>query len=251
MHVKLLYKYTKEKIDQNASKKEITMNKTYSTNKQRILSVLSLFVLSASTTVMAKVPQIADSWTGRYSDQKISLFFKQKGETVTGYSLLSGKRTNFKGKIVPQQSNYRLTLTEQGQGASVGKFVLDYKNNGSDMDGQWISSQAKVKPRFFRLNAQQCGYSDEIGYFPIASKKPLTDEYLQVPLGQLQHMRNEIYARHGYAFQSKEWARTFAGYEAYMPCYTNVDNKLSKVEKENIRRIKLVEPYAEDVDWGR
>jgi hypothetical protein len=37
----------------------------------------------------------------------------------------------------------------------------------------------------------------------------LKDADLQVPLGQLQYMRNEIYARHGYAFQNKKWATHF------------------------------------------
>jgi hypothetical protein len=78
----------------------------------------------------------------------------------------------------------------------------------------------------------------------------LKDADLQVPLGQLQYMRNEIYARHGYAFQNKN-GQSLSQYDWYMPCYTNVDTRLTQIEKENVKRIKMVEPYAKDIDWGR
>ena len=56
---------------------------------------------------------------------------------------------------------------------------------------------------------------------------------------------------YGYAFKTKEWANTFAMYDWYMPCYTNVEGRLSKIERENVKRIKMVEPYAQKMDWGR
>ena len=118
------------------------------------------------------------------------------------------------------------------------------------MEGSWQSSVNNVKPKFFSVAPQQCRYAKEDGEF-IASTRLLKDADLQAPLGQLQYMRNEIYARHGYAFSNKEWANTFSDMAWYMPCYTNVENRLSSIEKENIKRIKLVEPYAKDVEWGR
>lgn len=208
--------------------------------------------LAASSFAFAQVPQLAPSWTGIYNDeQKISLFFQQKGADLTGYSLLNGKQTNFKGNIKAVGSNYKITLNEVGQGAAVGQFVLNYKNNNADIEAQWLSSNNTVKPKFFNLDMQQCQYAKGEGEFPDTSARLLKDADLQVSLGQLQYMRNEIYARHGYAFQNKNWASTFSNYDWYMPCYTNVDSKLSQIEKENVKRIKLVEPYAKNVEWGR
>jgi hypothetical protein len=176
---------------------------------------------------------------------------QQKGNDVNGYSVLNGKQLNFKGKIKQTDSNYTLTLNEVGQGVDVGRFVLNYKGNTSPIEAQWLSVSQTVKPKFFSLNAQQCKYAKGQGEFPDASVRLLKDADLQVPLGQLQYMRNEIYARHGYAFQNKNWATTFSQYDWYMPCYTNVDTRLTQIEKENIKRIKMVEPYAKDIDWGR
>lgn len=220
-------------------------------NKPKQL-LIAIAILSSTTLTLAQPAQIAPSWTGLYNDeQKISLFMQQKGNDVTGYSVLNGKQLNFKGKIKQTDSNYTLTLNEAGRGVDVGRFVLNYKGNTSPIEAQWSSATQTVKPKFFSLNAQQCKYAKEQGEFPDASLRLLKDADLQVPLGQLQYMRNEIYARHGYAFQNKKWAITFSQYDWYMPCYLNVDARLTQIEKENVKRIKMVEPYAKDVDWGR
>lgn len=220
-------------------------------NKPKQL-LIAIAILSSTPLTLAQPAQIAPSWTGLYNDeQKISLFMQQKGNDVTGYSILNGKQLNFKGKIKQTDSNYTLTLNEIGQGVDVGRFVLNYKANTSPIEAQWSSATQTVKPKFFSLNAQQCKYAKEQGEFPDASLRLLKDADLQVPLGQLQYMRNEIYARHGYAFQNKKWAITFSQYDWYMPCYLNVDARLTQIEKENVKRIKMVEPYAKDVDWGR
>lgn len=220
-------------------------------NKFKQLLALSV-TLASSSVCFAQIPKIASSWTGLYNDeQKISLFLQQKGNDITGYSLLNGKQVNFKGQIEQTDLNYTLTLNEVGQGASIGKFILDYKGNTSPIEAQWLSSTKSVKPKFFSLDAQQCKYAKDDGNYPEISKKLLKDADLQVALGELQYMRNEIYARHGYAFQSKNWASTFSQYDWYMPCYTNVDARLTPIEKQNVKRIKMVEPYAKDVDWGR
>ncbi|MEN4982735.1 YARHG domain-containing protein [Acinetobacter modestus] len=220
-------------------------------NKPKQL-LIAIAILSSTTLTLAQPAQIAPSWTGLYNDeQKISLFMQQKGNDVTGYSVLNGKQLNFKGKIKQTDSNYTLTLNEIGQGVDVGRFVLNYKANTSPIEAQWSSATQTVKPKFFSLNAQQCKYAKEQGEFPDASVRLLKDADLQVPLGQLQYMRNEIYARHGYAFQNKKWAITFSQYDWYMPCYLNVDARLTQIEKENVKRIKMVEPYAKDIDWGR
>ncbi|MEG0171276.1 MAG: YARHG domain-containing protein [Acinetobacter sp.] len=217
---------------------------------KQLLIVASTLV--SSTLSFAQIPQVAATWTGLYNDeQKISLFMQQKGSDITGYSLLNGKQTNFKGKIQQTDLNHTLTLNEIGQGASVGRFILEYKGNTSPIEAQWLPTTKTVKPKFFSLNAQQCKYAKGQGEFPDASVRLLKDADLQVPLGQLQYMRNEIYARHGYAFQNKNWATTFSQYDWYMPCYTNVDTRLTQIEKENVKRLKMVEPYAKEVDWGR
>lgn len=209
--------------------------------------LLSVMLIVPTTITFGQTPQLAKSWTGLYNnEQKISLFFKQNSGQLTGYSLLNGKTTNFLGTV---KDDGKIVLKEQGQGNAVGTFKFQYAQG--KMEGSWQASNHNVKPKFFTLTPQECRFAKNDGDFLEVSQRLLKDADLQVPLGQLQHMRNEVYARHGYAFSNKEWANRFAYYDWYMPCYNNVENRLSKIEKENIKRIKLVEPYAKDVDWGR
>ena len=215
---------------------------------QKKLWVMAGMLSLMSSTVFAN-PIIPSSWTGIYNDeQKISLFFKQNGSKLTGKSILDGKEFPFVGAIKP---NGEITLKEQGSGNSVGVFEFRYIKNKNSMEGSWKSANGQVKPKFFTVDAQACQNARGEGNFPDVSVRLLKDADLQVPLGQLQYMRNEIYARHGYAFANKGWASTFAYHEWYMPCYLNVENRLTSIEKQNIQRIKMVEPYAKDVEWGR
>jgi hypothetical protein len=134
-------------------------------NKPKQL-LIAIAILSSTTLTLAQPAQIAPSWTGLYNDeQKISLFMQQKGNDVTGYSVLNGKQLNFKGKIKQTDSNYTLTLNEVGQGVDVGRFVLNYKGNTSPIEAQWLSVSQTVKPKFFSLNAQQCKYAKGQGNF--------------------------------------------------------------------------------------
>lgn len=59
---------------------------------------------------------------------------------------------------------------------------------------------------------------------------------------QLKIMRNEIYARHGYIFQSSQqmWNH-FNSQPWYNPRYYNVDNMLSQIERYNVNYIKSFE----------
>ena len=63
-------------------------------------------------STFAQTPQLAKSWTGIYNnEQKISLFFKQNGTQLSGYSLLNGKATNFTGTV---KNGGQIVLKEQG-----------------------------------------------------------------------------------------------------------------------------------------
>lgn len=216
---------------------------------KKIIIASALIIVCMHQVAVAKVPVVPKSWTGLYNDeQKIALFLTQNGSALKGYSILNGKQTPFVGSIT---ESGKITLREQGAGASFGVFEFEYQNKGTEMDGSWVSSTNTVKPKFFSVNAQQCQYAKGEGDFPDASTRLLKDEDLQRSLGELDYMRNEIYARHGYAFKDKDWARTFSHQDWYMPCFSNVENRLTNIEKQNIKRIKMVAPYAEKMDWGR
>jgi hypothetical protein len=58
---------------------------------------------------------------------------------------------------------------------------------------------------------------------------------------ELKIMRNEIYARYGYIFKSKEMRNYFTAQSWYSPRYSDVSSFLSETEKKNIELIKRYE----------
>ncbi len=59
---------------------------------------------------------------------------------------------------------------------------------------------------------------------------------------ELKIMRNEIYARYGYAFiDGGEMDKYFRHQDWYKPYYTNVDSFLTQIEIYNIVKIKEFE----------
>ena len=69
----------------------------------------------------------------------------------------------------------------------------------------------------------------------ILRSKPLANaksEHLTIE--DLDLMRNEIYAIHGYTFKSKKWQDYFGKQAWYKAQFDNVDDQLTEIEKHNI-----------------
>ena len=75
-------------------------------------------------------------------------------------------------------------------------------------------------------------------YF-ITSIKLLTDsELINKTKHELATMRNEIFAAHGYIFKTEKWSNFFNTKSWYNPRSNNVDEYLTIIERENIKKIK-------------
>ena len=80
------------------------------------------------------------------------------------------------------------------------------------------------------------------GRFSFASKRPLTkDELNDYSKRELRIMRNEIFARYGYIFNTKDIKTYFNKKKWYEPSKNNIDKYLSDLEKDNIKLIKEIE----------
>ena len=76
--------------------------------------------------------------------------------------------------------------------------------------------------------------------FADSDRRMLNKSEIEIlPLSFLQFARNEIYARHGYIFNSKNLKRYFTSKKWYNPVSKAV--KLSNIEKNNAELIKAVE----------
>ncbi len=221
--------------------------------KKTIIALLGVNLLFLQVTQALEVKELARSWSGKYDDQKIGVFIQSIDRNqVKGYSILGKNKQDFSGKVQATSQGYKITATESGNKASSGIFTFTVKNTQPNLlESSWESATGKVKPKFFDLKPQQCRYQKDVGDYPVSSQRLLKDQDLQVPPEELDWMRNEIYARHGYSFANKEIANAFANNSWYMPCSTNVENQLTQIEKTNIDRIKKIRPYMAKMEWGR
>ena len=94
-----------------------------------------------------------------------------------------------------------------------------------------------------QLNTQNQNLNTAIpGRFPQASERFLTNVDLQnLNKNDLKIMRNEIYARHGYIFQTNEMKSYFKYQDWYIPKHNNVNSMLTDIEMKNIELIKHYE----------
>jgi YARHG domain len=103
------------------------------------------------------------------------------------------------------------------------------------------------------LTRKNFAYNTQAGKYPESSARLLTsDDVNNLYKEDLRRMRNEIYARHGYAFKLREVRGWFDEEDWYMPISTDVRNKLTSIEKQNEQLIKHFEKYADTYDdFGR
>ena len=80
------------------------------------------------------------------------------------------------------------------------------------------------------------------GRFPQASERLLIAADLQnLSKNDMKIMRNEIFARHGYIFQTNDMKSYFQNQTWYTPRYNDVNSLLTETEKKNIDLIKRYE----------
>ena len=85
-------------------------------------------------------------------------------------------------------------------------------------------------------------YNGTPGDYPQASDRLLTEKDFQgLSAQQLRMMRNEIMARHGYAFKNETLKKHFNEQPWYFPLFLNADSQLTDIEKENVKFIQAHE----------
>ncbi len=88
-------------------------------------------------------------------------------------------------------------------------------------------------------SGEYCYESSVPGVYPIASERDLTyDDIAGLSKQELRIMRNEIYARYGYIFKSKDLREYFSDQPWYSPISRDVSNKLTEIEVRNVEFIK-------------
>jgi len=125
-----------------------------------------------------------------------------------------------------------------------------YPAKFSEDDGLWENNNSKpivlTKTAEVWSNLPLEGKQGVRGRFTLVSEKVMTKselrEYAGYPtLQNLKIMRNEIYARYGYKFKTKDMIDYFGAKEWYTPQYDDVSQKLTEIERINVALIQELE----------
>jgi hypothetical protein len=212
---------------------------------------------SALTTAV-DYAKLIGSYVGDFGTNKITLLITRAiNDTIEGRSVVGGNDRPFSGMIKFMDGKFNINAKEPGDDKYDGVFNFTVDTKQPDVvTGNWKPNvpDAHLGPKDFSLKRRAFMYLVDVGQFPLASKQLLKEEDVSnMTKDDLQTMRNEIFARHGYCFKKKNLREMFEDKDWYIPNTVDVKNDLTEIEKKNIALIKRYEKYAEDYgdDYGR
>lgn len=199
-------------------------------------------------------------------------------DSIYGHSVVAGNIRPFRGEF--DVENLHAIVNEPGDDIYDGKF--EFKFNENKIIGKWLANDKSITVNSRKYTLQKTefkynpsfniefvdGYNDFIlsekheynyesgDYEKIdgnnlaeinASNKKLTNKEIEnLNKGELEVLRNLVYARHGYSFKNRKMRYFFdSNIDWYIPTSTDVRNKLTDIEKQNIDLIKRYEQHAE------
>jgi hypothetical protein len=228
---------------------------------------------SAAHTLNAPASSVAGTWCGMFKPvgepwmvdkttgvsipvpaNKITLFIDQmQNGQIFGYSVCAGNDRPFRGTYTEDGDTITATLNEPGDNKYDGTFVLTITKSPLSLTGKWTPVDATQPGREYTLTRKNFAYIPSEGKYE-SSSRLLTDEDVNnLYKDELRFMRNEIYARHGYSFKTREVREMFDKEDWYMPVSTDVRKKLTAIEQKNEKLIKQFEKYEDEheEDFGR
>lgn len=199
---------------------------------------------------------------------------KIEGDMIYGHSVVAGNDRPFKGAFDP--SGTKIEVKEPGDDKYDGVFVLNFDAERNKLSGTWTANDSKLKVtnRTFELEKREITYNkdldlpENIGWEYLYDKdngllddsEMLTEDVTafnasntvlkkedveNMYKGDLEVMRNAIYARHGYSFKNRKMRYVFDQIDWYSPVHTDVRSDLTDLEKKNIDLLKRYEGHAE------
>lgn len=112
-------------------------------------------------------------------------------------------------------------------------FVEKYTDEETGKTEKYTTSKNRVaSDAVFKINA---------------SKQKLTEKDLKnLRKLDMEIIKNSVFARHGYSFKKPTYRHFFEQTDWYIPVSNNVDDQLSKMEKDNVALLNRFIKYAED-----
>jgi hypothetical protein len=209
-----------------------------------------------TTPAANPLEKLLGSFVGAFGDNKITmLIIRAQGDSIEGRSIVGGNDRPFLGTFVEKDGKYSISAKEPGDHPDDGVFSisLDLANNDV-VSGSWKPNDPKRPVKEYTLQRKKFEYKTDVGNYPEASQRLLkADDVEEFPKSELEFMRNEIFARHGFCFKKKTLRQEFEMQDWYVPNTVDIKGFLTDIEKKNIQLIKRYEKYADDYgdEYGR
>ena len=198
--------------------------------------------------------KLLGSFVGAFGDNKITmLIIKAEGDSVLGRSIVGGNDRPFAGTFTFDNRIYSVSAKEPGDDKDDGVFTFYINKDSTDLVKGFWKANDKERPfaKTYSLQRKKFEYRTDVGNYPEASQRLLkADDVEEFPKSELEFMRNEIFARHGYCFRKKNLRQDFEMQDWYVPNTVDIKGFLTDIEKKNIQLIKRYEKYADDYGDG-
>ncbi len=201
---------------------------------------------------------------------------KIAGDSIWGHSVVAGNNRPFEGRI--DLKTMAAKVAEPGNDRYDGVFEFVILSDSALLRGIWIANDTKLKVnrRFFDLQRKEFAYNKDLNltenvewqflydknnpYGEADEGEILTSDVVRFNAsntllkkedvenmykGDLEVIRNAIYARHGYSFKNRKMRYIFDFVEWYIPISADIRSGLTALEKKNIDLLKRYEGHAE------
>lgn len=222
-----------------------------------------------------------------YSNKiNVSINYLQDGH-IKGYSIIAGNQQVFEGDYQLADGNFKVTAKEPGNDKHDGRFEFLLDTLGKKVTGKWFcfDTTIDVPIRSYTLEEKLFAYDPKAalpeglvgvpfynpknenldgGVGEVVTKdvlkfNPSVQALKKADIenmfkGDMEILRNSIYARHGYSFRNRKMRYIFDNYaDWYIPMSLNVESQLTELEKKNIDLLKRFENHAEKYydEFGR
>ncbi len=208
------------------------------------------------TPVVNLLEKLLGSFVGTFGDNKITmLIIKAQGDSIEGRSIVGGNDRPFLGTFAEKDGKYSISAKEPGDHPDDGvfNFNIDVANNDV-VTGSWKPNNSKKPVKEYSLQRKKFEYKTDVGDFPQSSQRLLKAKDVDNMMKEdLEFMRNEIFARHGFCFKKKHLRQQFEMQDWYVPNTVDIKGFLTDIEKKNIELIKRYEKYADEYgdEYGR
>lgn len=212
---------------------------------------------NTTTAVADPFEKFLGSFVGPFGDNKITLLITRIwGDSVQGRSIVGGNDRPFRGTHTDaRDGSFRIDAKEPGDHKDDGTFRIFIRTDKLDeATGNWIPNDKKRPAKDFTLAKKKFEYRTDVGSWPESSQRLLKPADVENLMKEdLEFMRNEIFARHGYCFNKKHLRQQFEMEDWYVPNTVDIRGFLTDIEKKNIEMIKRYEKYADEYgdEYGR